>query len=55
MKRLNANVSDELYKKFRIKLLEENKSIAQWIRDKVLEYVGEKGYKDIEYVEDTQW
>lgn len=43
VKRVNANLSDELHRLLRIALAEDGTDFATWIRERIEEYLVEKG------------
>lgn len=44
VKRVNANLPDEIHKALRVKLAEEETNFSDWLRERIEEYVG-KGKK----------
>ena len=43
VKRVNANLSDELHRLLRIALAEDGTDFSTWIRERIEEYLVEKG------------
>jgi hypothetical protein len=43
VKRVNANLSDELHRLLRVALAEDGTDFATWIRERIEEYLAAKG------------
>jgi plasmid stability protein len=43
VKRVNANLPDEIHKALRVKLAEDGANFSDWLRRKITEYVEPKG------------
>jgi len=42
VKRVNANLPDEIHKALRVKLAEEGTNFSDWLRVRIEEYIGKK-------------
>ena len=40
--RINGDIPNELYKKFKIKLIQENKEVKEWLEESITHYVSKK-------------
>jgi hypothetical protein len=45
VKRVNANLPDEIHKALRVKLAEEETNFSDWLRVRIEEYVGKPAPK----------
>ena len=43
VKRVNANLPDEIHRALRVKLAEDGANFSDWLRARIEEYVGKRG------------
>jgi hypothetical protein len=46
VKRINALIPDEMHRDLRVKLAEDGTTFSDWLRTRIVEYVGKGGEKE---------